>query len=225
MSGSLHSANTPVFVFHIDVVLLGLFALYVVWTLPRALVHLFRVQPSELLNGFFLRSGSGVVQRTTSYHRSDTRGSSSATNAPTGSTVPVPAYIPENGVECKMGESSSEAQCPALVIPPRADAAADVKSSPSRRLPTLVLRWMKLMRTTLAYLLNFRVAPGTSLGKLLVFLVYNTLMLYASLRRPNPLSKPQRLGYLAMSQVPFAVTLAGKTNLLGFACGLGYEKV
>lgn len=55
LSYSHQSINTPVFVFHIDGDLLGLFAIYTVSTFPRALVHLF--QHYEILNGFFLRSG------------------------------------------------------------------------------------------------------------------------------------------------------------------------
>jgi hypothetical protein len=84
---------------------------------------------------------------------------------------------------------------------------------------------MRILRPTLVYALNVRVAPGFSFGNLLVFFVYTALMLYASLRRPNPLTNPQRIGYLAISQVPIAVALAGKANWLGLACGLGYEKV
>jgi hypothetical protein len=84
---------------------------------------------------------------------------------------------------------------------------------------------MRILRLTLACNLNFRVAPGISLGNLLVFLVYTSLMLYASLCRTNPLTNPKRTGYLAISQVPIAVALAGKTNWLALACGIGYEKV
>jgi ferric-chelate reductase len=222
MPDSHESTNTPVFVFHIDVVLLGLFALYVVLTLPRALAHLF--QHSEILNGFFLRSESGAAPRTTSHRRSDSHGSSGATDTPTSSTVPALVDIPENGVEGEKGESC-EAQHPALIIPPRATAAADIKVSPTRRVPTRALRCMRTLRPTLAYILNFRVAPGFSFGNLLVLLVYTALMLYASLHRPNPLVKPHGIGYLAISQLPIVVALAGKTNWLGLACGLGYEKV
>lgn len=226
MSDSPQSIDTPDFVFHIDVVFLGLFALYcVVWTLPRALVHLF--QRAELPNGFFLRSGSGTSPRTTPHDRFDTHCGVSATDTSTSSTVPAVVYIPEYGVKGEKGESS-EAQCPALIISPRTASAADVKGPVSRRVPTLVSRWMRsmrILRLTFAYALNFRIAPGFSFGNLLVFLVYYTLILYASLRRPNPLTNPHRLGYLAISQVPFAVALAGKTNWLGLACGRGYEKV
>ena len=123
-------------------------------------------------------------------------------------------------------DMSSEALRPALIIPPRAAVAtADVEGSPFRRVPVRVPNWMRILRPTLSYALNFRVAPGFSFGNLLVLLVYTALILYASLRRPNPFVNPQRIGYLAISQVPIAVALAGKTNWLGLACGLGYEKV
>jgi hypothetical protein len=81
------------------------------------------------------------------------------------------------------------------------------------------------LHPTLAYALNFRVAPGFSFGKLLVLLAYAALMFFASLRRSDPFSDPVRTGYVAMSQIPIAVALAGKTNWLSWACGVGYEKV
>ena len=222
MPNSPEFINTPAFIFHIDVVLLGLFAVYVVLTLPRALVHLF--QHSEILNGFFLHSESGATPRTRFHHRSNSNGSSGATDTPTSPTVPALVDIPDNGVEGEKGQTS-EAERPALIIAPRAAAAADVKGSPSRRVPTRIPRWMRILRPTLAYVLNFRVAPGFSFGNLLVLLVYTALMLYASLHHPNPLVKPYGIGYLAISQVPIAVALAGKTNWLSLACGFGYEKV
>ena len=81
------------------------------------------------------------------------------------------------------------------------------------------------MHPTLAYALNFRVAPGFSFGKLLVLLAYAAIMIYASLRRSDPFSDSLRTGYVAISQIPIAVALAGKTNWLSWACGVGYEKV
>lgn len=227
MPDSPQSINISAFLFHIDVVLLGLFALYAVSTLPRALVYLFQHSQILNLNGFFLRSGSGALAapHTTPHQRSDTHSSSGATNTLTPSpSVPALADIPDDGIQGEKG-MGSEALRPALIIPPRAVANADVKGSLSRRVQTRVPRWMRILRPISSYVLNFRVAPGFSFGNLLVLLVYTALMLYASLRRPNPFVNPQRIGYLAISQVPIAVALAGKTNWLGLACGLGYEKV
>lgn len=238
---SINMLNIPAFVSHINVGLIGLFALYVIWTLPRVLV-LF--QHSEILNGFFLRSTYVTAPRATSQHRYDTRGDSGAmikmkpihsTNTLTSPIMPVLVNLPKSGVEGRKAKSS-EAQRPALIIPPRSAAAADAKGfkfsshhfAPlPRRKRTCVPNpsWMRILRPTLSYAFNFRVAPGVSFGNLLVILVYAALMLYACLRSPNPLANPQRLGYLAISQVPIVVALAGRTNWLGLACGLGYEKV
>jgi hypothetical protein len=57
--------------------------------------------------------------------------------------VPVLVDIPENDVEGEKGKSS-ETQCPALTMPPRTAAPADVKGSPSGRVPTCVPRWMRI---------------------------------------------------------------------------------
>jgi ferric-chelate reductase len=232
-----HSINNPLFVFHIDVVLLSLFAFYVALTLPRALVRLF--QPSELLNGFFLRSGTAPPS--TSLHRSGTRSRSGtktnpirSTSTRTNQTGRTLVDLPEDGIANEWVKSS-KAQRPALVIPPRGNGngngargsrSRSHHSAPSpRRGPTRVPRWTTILHPTLAYALNFRVAPGFSFGKLLVLLAYAAIMLYASLRYSDPFSDSLRTGYVAISQIPIAVALAGKTNWLSWACGVGYEKV
>jgi ferric-chelate reductase len=225
--------NNPVFVFHVDVVLLSLFAFYVALTLPRALVRLF--QPSELLNGFFLRSGTAP----TSQHRSGTRSRSGTRTKPirststrTNQTGHTLVDLPEDGIANEWVKSS-KAQRPALVVPPRGNGnntrgsrSRSRQPAPSpRRGPTRVPRWTTILHPTLAYALNFRVAPGFSFGKLLVLLAYAAITIYASLRRSDPFSDSLRTGYVAISQIPIAVALAGKTNWLSWACGVGYEKV
>jgi hypothetical protein len=229
MSDSPHSrplpqpANISLFVFHIDAVLIGIFAVYVAFTLPHALIRLF--QHSEILNGFYLHAGSG----------SGSPGATKmelirSTNTPTSPTVRALVDITGNGVEGEGGKSS-EPQSLTLITTPHA-ATADSKDSltprsiPSpRRIPSHVSRWRTILRPTLAYALNYRVAPGLSFGNLLVLLAYNSVILYAFLRYPNPLANAWRFGPLAISQVPIAVALAGKTNWLSLASGAGYEKV
>ncbi len=231
-----HSINNPIFVFHIDVALLSLFALYVALTLPRALVRLF--QPSELLNGFFLRSGT--APQTTSYHQSGTHGRSGSTRTrptrwtskSTNQTGRTLVDLPEGGVTDEWAKRS-KAQRRAIIIPPRGNGngtrgsrSRSHQSAPSpRRGPTRVPRWTTILHPTLAYALNFRVTPGFSFGKLLVLFAYAALMLFASLRYCDPFSDSRRSGYVAISQIPIAVALAGKTNWLSWACGVGYEKV
>lgn len=182
-----HPINNPVFVFHIDVVLLSLFAFYVALTLPRALVRLF--QPSELLNGFFLRSGTAPPS--TSHHRSGTRGRlgltktkpNRSTSTRTNQTGRTLVDLPEDGIANEWVKSS-KAQRPALIIPQRGNgngngtrgsrSRSHHHSAPSpRRGPTRVPRWTTILHPTL----DFRVAPGFSFGKLLVLLVYASFSL------------------------------------------------
>ena len=92
--------------------------------------------------------------------------------------VPVPALgdILENasGIEGRKG-TSSEAQRLALIIPPHAAAAADVKGSYSEssrcsaqsprritRIPTRIPRWTGILRLTLSYALVSASRPASS---------------------------------------------------------------
>lgn len=221
--------NLPPIVRQIDVVVLGLFALYVVLTLPRSLFRLF--QHSEIFNGFFLRRSSAAppsLRQLISHTPHDSSGVAKKTiRLPVALTTPTVDKLgeaPEYSVEDKR-HRSCKSQRRAFTIPARAPAAAKPKGFLSCRVPSRVLRWIRILHPTLAYALKFRVAPGISFGNLLVFLAYAALILSASLSRPNPLANPQIIGYLAISQIPIALVLAGKTNWLGLACGAGYEKV
>ncbi len=221
----LQPANISLFVFHIDAVLIGIFAVYVALTLSHALVRLF--QHSEILNGIYLHAGSG----------SGSPGATKmelirSTNTPTSPTVRALVDITKNGVEGEGGKSSEPQSLTLITTPHATTADSESKdtlsphSLPSpRRIPSHVSRWRTILRPTLAYALNYRVAPGFSFGNLLVLLAYIAVILYAFLRYPNPLANAWRFGPLAISQVPIAVALAGKTNWLSLASGAGYEKV
>ncbi|KAI0261234.1 hypothetical protein BC834DRAFT_972832 [Gloeopeniophorella convolvens] len=227
-AASAHKLDVPNLVFHIDVALLGLFAIYVALTLPRALVRLF--QPSELLNGFFLRAGSPrplersnsartPPQRSNTVNRAGTIAKSNSNSRPqpkrststrTNHSARTLVDVPEDG---KVPDQ------PSHVVTPR------VRGSTKQHGPTRVPLWTTLVHPMFAYALNFRVVPGFSFGKFLVLLVYGILMLYASLFHSNPFTDPVRTGYVAMSQIPIVVALAGKTNWLSWVCGVGYEKL
>ncbi|KAH9991983.1 hypothetical protein BJV74DRAFT_771842 [Russula compacta] len=212
--------DAPLFVFHVDIVLLCIFALYVLLTLPRALVSLF--QRSEFFNGFFLHSGSSRA-----HGRSGTRKSNPirSTSTRTNHTVRTLVDLPEDG---EKGYGKGRTTHPALVVPPRTVGAwgSHHQSLPSpRSAPTRVPRWATIVHPTLVYALNFPIATGFSLGRLLVLIAYAVLMLYACLRRSDPFTSSQRMGYVVVSQIPITVALAGKTNLLSWASGVGYEKL
>jgi hypothetical protein len=224
----LHRLDPFLFVFHINVVLLGLFGLYVLLTIPRALVYLF--QPSDVFNGFFLRSGSSRAFKGGLAREGTTRSTKPMRSISTRTIkivhMPVDTFGDDIGKGGIWKSQPSLASPPALVIPQiTAGGLSRRHLSSPRRAPTRVPRWGTLVHPTIVYALNFRVAPGFSFGKLLVLLAYATVIGYASLLRSNPLTDPVRTGYVAMSQIPIAVALAGKTNWLSWASGVSYQKV
>lgn len=196
--------NAPLFVFHIDILLFLLFGVYVASTLPRALVRLFH--PSEFLNGLFLRSGASRAPNTPD--PDVLRSASTRTNHSTRTLIGA-------SEDLKSAENFQ-----ALVVP-----RARGSHRSQGRAPTRVPRWTTIVHPTFAYALNFRVSPGFSFGRLIVLLTYTVVALYACLLGSNPFTDPVRMGYVAMSQIPIVIALAGKTNLLSWLSGVGYEKV
>jgi len=230
VSSQVQTLDPFLFVFHINVVLLGLFGLYVVSTIPRALVYLF--QPSDVFNGFFLRSGSPrafrggdtLARSGTTRSAKPMRSISTRTNQT--ALTPVDTSWDDVGKGGIWQTQLSPLSPPALVVPQiTAGGLSRRHVSSPRRAPTRVPRWGTIVHPTIVYALNFRVAPGFSFGKLLVLLAYVVVISYAALLRSNPLTDPVRTGYIAMSQLPIAVALAGKTNWLSWASGVGYQKV
>lgn len=226
-----HVFSPFIFVFHINVVLLGLFALYVVLTIPRALVYLF--QPSEVSNGFFLRTGSStasnrddrVLRSGTNRGNKPLRSTSARTNQTAHTLVEKPGDAAYGGGDNGKSPSGSVAP-PALIIPQLAVKHFSRRHvAAPRRLPTRVPRWATIVHPMIAYALDYRVAPGFSLGKLFILLAYAVIVLYSILFRSDPFNDPLRMGFVAMSQIPIAVALAGKTNVLSWVCGVGYQKV
>src|SRR6266404_1981117 len=213
-SPQTHVVNLPAFAFRIDVVLLGLFALYVALTLPRALVRLF--QPSEILNGFFLRSGA---QRSPPSRNNSTRSTRTLIRAETlgRSGTITKSRAPPMDHSTSAGKTMDTDAFTAVVTP----VARRARGAQQASAPTRVPRWTTIVHPSIAYALNFRVSPGFSLGKLLVLVAYGLVVLYACVFRSNPFTDFYRTGYIAASQIPVVVALAGKSNLLSWVSGVG----
>ncbi|KAI9440920.1 hypothetical protein H4582DRAFT_2074709 [Lactarius indigo] len=220
-----HEVDVPSFAFHIDVLLLSLFALYVVFTLPRAVARLF--QPPEVFNGFFLRSGTRstppgrsdsirTLLRANTFGRSDT----ATVSEPKGDAKAPPVHR-SNGAHAALGRDGEvEDAFPALVTP----VANSTHRARHVFVPTRMPRWTTVVHPSFSHLLNFRVSPGFSLGNLLVLLAYSFVVLYACFYLSNPFKDPDRAAYIAVSQIPIVVALANKSNWLSWLSGVGYEK-
>jgi ferric-chelate reductase len=209
-----HELNVPLFIFHINILLCCIFGLYVASTLPRALVRLFH--PSEFLNGLFLRSGKsrGPIGRSNSARTFGNSGM--VTNIELERSTSASSYNSMRTIiSVTEDEKASETFRP--LVTPR----ARVPQKPPPRVP----RWTTILHPALAYALNVRVSPGLSVGKLLVLFIYSIVILYACLYKSDPFTDPVRMGFVAVSQFPLVVALAGKTNWLSWLCGVGYEKV
>ncbi|KAG6876311.1 hypothetical protein C0993_004095 [Termitomyces sp. T159_Od127] len=77
----------------------------------------------------------------------------------------------------------------------------------------------------LVMLLRVRLSPGFSVAQAAIMASYFAALLYAGLYKSSPFSDPVRTGWVAVSQLPIAIALATKNNILGSLMGFAYEKV
>ncbi|THH16312.1 hypothetical protein EW146_g4311 [Bondarzewia mesenterica] len=188
------------FVFHIDIVLLCAFGLYVLLTFPRALARLSPL--SELRHGHFLHSGGSPRSLPPPLRSLSTR---------TVQTINTEL----------VSEQSHTLTSHAHLL----SRTTNLTAAQKRRPPTRVPRWSTLIHPSITYAINFRVAPGLSIGKLFVLAVYLGIVFYAAFYKSNPFTDLNRAGFVAMSQVPIVVALANKNNLLSWVSGIAYEKL
>jgi len=179
------------FMDHVDYFLLGLFGLFSLIGLPRAVVRFSRAY--ELSNGYF-------------FFKRRQAGRPSKAQLRTASRQPAAAVF-------DLGSGISNKS---------ADALSGVVH---RNAPTHVSRWSTLVHPLVPYVLNYRIAPGTSIGKAGVLVAYLAAVLYAGLYRNNPFSSSVRAGFVVMSQIPIVYALGTKNNVLAYVSGAGYEKV
>ncbi|KZP18514.1 hypothetical protein FIBSPDRAFT_920412 [Athelia psychrophila] len=79
--------------------------------------------------------------------------------------------------------------------------------------------------SSIANFLARRFRPGFSIGQFLVTQGYSSVLQTILTLHSNPFSDPARAGLVAMAQVPFVFAFATKNNFLGWSLGLGYEKM
>ena len=62
-------------------------------------------------------------------------------------------------------------------------------------------------------------------GKLFLMLGYIGVIAFVALNDNDPILGPDRLGYIAISQIPVVIALGTKNNVVGMLLGMGYERV
>lgn len=77
----------------------------------------------------------------------------------------------------------------------------------------------------LASFVRYRIVPGLSMGQILIFVGYFSILAYATFFDSNPFTDATRTGCIAISQLPIVFALATKNNLVGMLLGKGYEKL
>ncbi|KZT06668.1 uncharacterized protein LAESUDRAFT_653145 [Laetiporus sulphureus 93-53] len=98
------------------------------------------------------------------------------------------------------------------------------KVSKSADMPAYMPAWSSMF-PTITSILSMKLRPGYPLGKMIIFLAYTVVLLYAALIDVDLFKSPARLGEVAASQFPVIYILATKNNVFGTLVGLGYEKL
>jgi ferric-chelate reductase len=94
----------------------------------------------------------------------------------------------------------------------------------SKRQPRHVKAWSSRF-PRLAAILRRPLDRSTSVGQALILLVYFLAIVYPTLYRSNIFTDPIRTGYVSLSQLPVVLALAMRNNPAGTLAGASYEKV
>jgi hypothetical protein len=189
----VHSAT---FVFHIDIVIVAILAVFALYSLPLALARLTRA--AEWTNGHIIRSVR--------------------LNPPRSRRAKAP-MLSDRWKELRILHSDDSHTVASYAYLGKRQAAKVSGMS----LPPHVAAWPVGPRLVAA--LQRRLIPGFSFGQMLILLGYSGIMLYTSFLHSTPFADPVRVGYIAVSQIPIAFAFATKNNLAGMLLGRGYEKV
>ncbi|KAG9311380.1 hypothetical protein JVU11DRAFT_8487 [Chiua virens] len=81
------------------------------------------------------------------------------------------------------------------------------------------------LRHPAASFMHYRVLENYSIIQAILMSGYTGAVFYAAFYKSNPFAHPSRIGWIIASQFPFVYAFAGKSNVIGFLVGVGYEKL
>lgn len=202
---SLSSTQAEVFVFHVTLFLLSAIGFYVLLRLPRAFARFCR--PSEWLTGHIFWHIPYRNTRAQRVYANNPRNNFSSETCSAPETKEAASddshtlYVHNNN----NNKSQHQAQT-AFDLPPHIVTC-----------PAFLQRLVLLHRV--------RLSPGFSVSQAAIMACYFAALLYAGLYKSSPFSDPVRAGWVAVSQLPIAIALATKNNVVGSLMGFTYEKV
>lgn len=90
--------------------------------------------------------------------------------------------------------------------------------------PRHVRAWEALLRPLVPFL-RTPFIERIHLGGTLFCAFYFGVLLFAGLYQTSVFTNPLRLGYVAVSQIPWVVVLASKNNVISLLLGIGWDHV
>ncbi|KAI6044555.1 ferric reductase like transmembrane component-domain-containing protein [Pisolithus marmoratus] len=202
-------------VFHVDLLILAVAAVFALATLPRAFARFSR--GTEWQTGYILRS--------TRLDYRQPRRPPPLRSPPTPAEKPTPMPPEEPHVASSAGhEAVTSEESHTCVSHTQLIRRPSTRKAAAKLLPPHVRSWSAVL-PPVGNLLRYRLDSGFSLGQALVLGLYSAILVYPVFFQSEPFTDPLRTGFVAMSQIPLVYLLATKNNLLGMILAVGYEKL
>lgn len=225
--------------FWFDIVLLSVFAVFVLAFLPRSIVRL--CSRPNVLKGLILRGGGKThprIPRMSVYSHQENAMSSDTVVVMMEDVMGMDMDMTDDMHSIPEESDDSHTLHEHMSVPPMAvggsqkpcffhqagsffkHSASSSSYSPPFHFPT----W-----TTIAYPIakyaNKSAGLGVSYGQIFLVVLYICGIVFVSGYYADPFSSVRRSGSLAMAQLPVIFALGAKNNLVGTLIGAGYEKV
>lgn len=214
-SGSISTDGQFRLVFHVNLFLVAVTAVFVLATLPRALARFSRA--AEWGNGHILHSVNLNHRRPRRLPPSPPP--QSAGKVPASPPADEPYTASSSGHDGVTSEEShTYVSHTNLIRRPTNGKAAE------NMLPPHVRAWSSIL-PPVGNILRYRLDSGFSAGQAMVLGVYTAVLIYPVFLKSDPFNDPLRTGFVAISQMPLVYMLGTKNNILGMFLAMGYERL
>lgn len=193
-------------VFWLDVAILGVLAVFTLSTLPRVLARF--AAPYERLRGGFLRAGSDSITPSDANLNPPLEGTGDDSISPTSARSSFHSATLLNQSQTISQDEGNQSE----------------KNSSGKRALPLHMPSISTLSHPLSSFFTYSVTPAKTVGQLILIFLYIGAIIFAVFYTNDPFSDANRLGAIAVSQIPVVFALSTKNNLPGLLTGLGYEK-